>query len=629
MRISKQFYTWFIGVFFGGNILWSLYALFSPPTSKGEAVSFRVIAGALMLPATIAIFVFIYKMWQALEGKSTARMSPGKAVGFSFIPIYNFYWIFQVYKGFAVDYNTYLKQEKPKLPPLSEKLLLAMPIVTLASLFFSYLTPFLSPFFRLAQLVVTILVVQQVADAVNRLQEDYDKLVQELEQTPGSAPPFQLSKKTIVPITVVSLLLIVALAVAAYPKMQDRRVDKVLRQWSERKLEPKEVAKKLAGIDNELANISLRQILSDPMSELRRDIAPVLAEAKWEPKTQFDRVVLAHALGDWKTFFDNWYEDNNLMKFIKNVPNRDPGNFYDLANHAKDFGNKQAIAFLADTIMQCLNCGPTIEALTACDRETVISELVPAIEKNKRIPEEAILLFGLIKDKRLLQPVLGRVRGGKGTYTDYLILGEDGSNEAALALMKVAETQLCNKDVLQSLVRIGGEKVQPLIVKGLRECTSDRGWISNLLFKLENPNFENKPSNPLGGLANLGAPPEDFSQLSTNQPAAKDPSEEEKKSLAFVKLVFENVADDDLRRRAISLLANRGDSSYLVFFRDVFNTSQNKDVLKLAIYFLGKHGDSEDIENMQKMYSDSKDYFIGIALTKAIESLGGEVKKNK
>jgi len=89
------------------------------------------------------------------------------------------------------------------------------------------------------------------------------------------------------------------------------------------------------------------------------------------------------------------------------------------------------------------------------------------------------------------------------------------------------------------------------------------------------------------------------------------------------------VADDDLRRRAISLLANRGDSSYLVFFRDVFNTSQNKDVLKLAIYFLGKHGDSEDIENMQKMYSDSKDYFIGIALTKAIESLGGEVKKNK
>ena len=32
-------------------------------------------------------------------------ISPGKAVGFLFIPFFNYYWIFVVFRGFAVEFN--------------------------------------------------------------------------------------------------------------------------------------------------------------------------------------------------------------------------------------------------------------------------------------------------------------------------------------------------------------------------------------------------------------------------------------------------------------------------------------------------------------------------------------------
>ncbi len=77
--------------------------------------------------------VFLYKAWnQIQDGYATA--TPGQAVGFLFIPFFNFYWIFVAYRGLAVDLNRYLQRNRISAAPVPEGLAVAMCITTLCML---------------------------------------------------------------------------------------------------------------------------------------------------------------------------------------------------------------------------------------------------------------------------------------------------------------------------------------------------------------------------------------------------------------------------------------------------------------------------------------------------------------
>jgi len=54
--------------------------------------------------ATVLSCIVHYKCWKAVS-KEIARTTPGKAVGFLFIPFFNFYWAFVSYMGLAEDLN--------------------------------------------------------------------------------------------------------------------------------------------------------------------------------------------------------------------------------------------------------------------------------------------------------------------------------------------------------------------------------------------------------------------------------------------------------------------------------------------------------------------------------------------
>ena len=74
-------------------------------------------------------YVFLYRAWHILQpGK--ARTSPGKAVGFLFIPLFNLYWVFVSYPGWAYDWNRIRKSHSnlTSMPTVSEGLFLAGPI---------------------------------------------------------------------------------------------------------------------------------------------------------------------------------------------------------------------------------------------------------------------------------------------------------------------------------------------------------------------------------------------------------------------------------------------------------------------------------------------------------------------
>jgi len=116
-----------------------------------------------VLTLTILPFVVIYKMWSSIQD-GYARMTPGKAIGFLFIPFVNLYWLFQVWGGFPTDYNEYVERKQLDAPRLGPGLYTAYPILIVLSVI-----PGLNILTVLGAFVVFLLLIAKTADAVNRL----------------------------------------------------------------------------------------------------------------------------------------------------------------------------------------------------------------------------------------------------------------------------------------------------------------------------------------------------------------------------------------------------------------------------------------------------------------------------
>ncbi len=71
-----------------------------------------VIAGFALLMA------FTYNIWNKLQDGKT-EVSPGKAVGYLFIPVCNIFWAIRVWAGYADELNKYLARHK--LAPRASK----------------------------------------------------------------------------------------------------------------------------------------------------------------------------------------------------------------------------------------------------------------------------------------------------------------------------------------------------------------------------------------------------------------------------------------------------------------------------------------------------------------------------
>jgi hypothetical protein len=170
--MSKKFYVGalvatFVLLFLCG--LPALYLLNSYAIPRGMGIDDDLInlsVGVLiflsiapfMFTQIILSYVVIYKMWSSIQGGRATRTSPGKAIGFLFIPFFNLYWLFQVWGGFPTDYNRYVEERSLPLPNLSSGIYIAYPVL----LFIPVLGILLAPF-------VFILVAAKTCDAVNSL----------------------------------------------------------------------------------------------------------------------------------------------------------------------------------------------------------------------------------------------------------------------------------------------------------------------------------------------------------------------------------------------------------------------------------------------------------------------------
>lgn len=177
----------YLGVFLAcaipGLILWMIGSL-----GMGTAVSERdyenvatvfifvaltYLGSLLLCVGSIMLFILIYRMWKVLPPKD-ARTTPAKALGFMFIPFFNFYWIFIALWGWAVDFNRMLKKYNIPSYPVSEYLALGMIIYCFATIpiyigFSIAGIGWVTPFIQLPYILMLSMFIYQICSSLNAL----------------------------------------------------------------------------------------------------------------------------------------------------------------------------------------------------------------------------------------------------------------------------------------------------------------------------------------------------------------------------------------------------------------------------------------------------------------------------
>jgi len=100
-----------------------------------------IVAIALYYTACLVFVIYcytiIYRIWKSVQPFGV-RTSPAVAIGFSFVPIFNLYWVFHVYYVWALNFNSKVRRFHPHLPPISTGLALSAPIGAIFSLIISF-----------------------------------------------------------------------------------------------------------------------------------------------------------------------------------------------------------------------------------------------------------------------------------------------------------------------------------------------------------------------------------------------------------------------------------------------------------------------------------------------------------
>ena len=118
-----------------------------------------------LIYSTVMWCVLTHKLWTVIQG-TASRTTPGQAVGFMFIPFFNFYWIYQAIWGWSVDCNQHIKEKRIICPPVSEGVPLAWCILMCVGAI-----PFVGYFTGIPALILMIIWHNESINAANTIIE--------------------------------------------------------------------------------------------------------------------------------------------------------------------------------------------------------------------------------------------------------------------------------------------------------------------------------------------------------------------------------------------------------------------------------------------------------------------------
>jgi hypothetical protein len=126
-----------------------------------EAVLFWVLGFMVAAYGAVVFAVLVHRMWTAIQdGK--VRTTPGKAVGYLFIPFYNFYWVFQSFLGWAQDFNTYISERNINTPLVSEGFVKTICVIAIIQAI-----PYLGIAFSLLYVMLLSIFIDRIIEGIN------------------------------------------------------------------------------------------------------------------------------------------------------------------------------------------------------------------------------------------------------------------------------------------------------------------------------------------------------------------------------------------------------------------------------------------------------------------------------
>jgi hypothetical protein len=138
--------------------------LYSCTSGLGLLVGLVPLLSVLVIPLAILATVFgcilHYKLWDALPAGSRIT-TPGKAVGFLFIPFFNLYWYFVSYAGLPTSI------QKASGKPSASGLGLTFAIMSVGQWMFAWI-PYLGVLYTIGLYVIWLLYYRAVTRDVNR-----------------------------------------------------------------------------------------------------------------------------------------------------------------------------------------------------------------------------------------------------------------------------------------------------------------------------------------------------------------------------------------------------------------------------------------------------------------------------
>jgi len=145
--------NWYEPASFRSLWLWYAWLL-----GAGVPLSAIVIGAFGVLAGQVLFLVLLYRFWSVIQD-GRVRTTPGKAVGFCFIPFFNFYWAFQVIPGLASDMNAYCNERSISGPRVNERTAMTSIILGLCSVI-----PYVGIVLSIAAMVLVIIVMRQFAE---------------------------------------------------------------------------------------------------------------------------------------------------------------------------------------------------------------------------------------------------------------------------------------------------------------------------------------------------------------------------------------------------------------------------------------------------------------------------------
>jgi heme/copper-type cytochrome/quinol oxidase subunit 4 len=161
-QVSKRYFVWSIAGGFGLSILLSIVAIIAAMSSYRTDKPAVVVMWLLLalIPTIYGVIIWlrlIYKMWQAIQD-GHARVTPGTAVGFLFIPIFNLYWVFRAVACFPRDYNNFVDRHELNAQKLEPHMFVAFSAFCCAG-----------NSAGLPLLIVGFILISRICDAINAI----------------------------------------------------------------------------------------------------------------------------------------------------------------------------------------------------------------------------------------------------------------------------------------------------------------------------------------------------------------------------------------------------------------------------------------------------------------------------